>query len=301
VPEVLVTAQPQFAAPQRTSLRRLTFARWLASRDNPLTARVIVNRVWQHHFGEGLVRTPSDFGVMGDRPTHPELLDWLASWFMDQGWSIKKLHRLILSSGAYRMSKLSNPEYAAQDPENRLLWRMPYTRLEVEAIRDSMLAVSGRLNRTMFGPSVYPHIPPAALEGSSDPDKIWKESGEDEASRRTIYVFLKRSMIVPMLEVLDLCDTARSSAKRQTTSVATQALILFNGDFVNRQARYFAERLRREAGSDPRKQIETAYRLALARPPRPEETDAMIEFLSGQSLEEMCRVIFNLNEFAYAD
>jgi hypothetical protein len=301
VPEVLVTAQPRFAAPQRTSRRRLTFARWLASRDNPLTARVIVNRVWQHHFGEGLVRTPSDFGVMGDRPTHPELLDWLTSWFMDQGWSIKKLHRLILSSSAYRMSKLSNPEYAAQDPENRLLWRMPYTRLEVEAIRDSMLAVSGRLNRTMFGPSVYPHIPPAALEGSSDPDKIWKESGEEEASRRTIYVFLKRSMIVPMLEVLDLCDTARSSAKRQTTSVATQALILFNGDFVNRQARYFAERLRKEAGSDPRKQIEIAYRLALARPPQAQETEAMIEFLRGQSLEEMCRVIFNLNEFAYAD
>ena len=173
------------------------------SPDNPLTARVIVNRVWQHHFGEGLVRTPSDFGVMGEKPTHPELLDWLAGWFMDNGWSIKQLHRLILESNAYRMSKQWNAEYAAKDPEDRLLWRMPYQRLEVEAIRDSALAASGQLNPAMFGPSMYPHIPPAALEGSSDPDKIWKESDETEASRRTIYAFLKRSMVVPMLEVLD--------------------------------------------------------------------------------------------------
>lgn len=301
VPEVLAMKQPQFPAPDRTSLRRLTFARWLASRGNPLTARVIVNRVWQHHFGEGLVRTPSDFGVMGEKPTHPELLDWLATWFMDNGWSIKKLHRLILSSSAYRMSKVANPVYAAEDDANRLLWRMPYTRLEVEAIRDSMLAASGRLNPAMYGPSVFPHIPPAALEGSSDPDKIWKESRDTEADRRTIYVFLKRSMIVPMLDLLDLCDTARSSARRQTTSVATQSLVLFNGEFVNRQARHFASRLRREAGEDPARQIDRAYRLALARPPRPQETTAMLAFLGQESLEEMCRVIFNLNEFAYAD
>jgi hypothetical protein len=301
VPEVLVKAALDFPPPQRTSFRRLTFARWLGSRDNPLTARVIVNRVWQHHFGEGLARTPSDFGVMGERPAYPELLDWLASWFMENGWSVKKLHRLILASSAYRMSRQSNAEYAAADPEDRLLWRMPLARLEVEAIRDSMLAVSGRLNRKMFGPSVYPHIPPAALEGSSDPDKIWKESNEEEASRRTVYVFLKRSMIVPMLEVLDLCDTARSSAKRPSTSVATQALTLFNGRFVNQQAGYFAERLRREAGSEPAEQVKLAYRLALARLPEPREMSAMLQFLRQDGLEQMCRVIFNLNEFVYAD
>ena len=237
---------------------------------------MIVNRVWQHHFGEGLVRTPSDFGVMGDKPTHPELLDWLADWFMDDGWSIKKLHRLILASNTYRMSKQWNAEYGAKDPEDRLLWRMPYQRLEVEAIRDSMLAASGQLNPKMYGPSMYPHIPPAALEGSSDPDKIWKASDEREASRRTIYAFVKRSMVVPMLEVLDLCDTSRTAARRQNTSVATQALTLFNGDFVNRQARHLAERLRREAGDDPAKQIDLAYRLALARPPKPAETAAML-------------------------
>ena len=141
------------------------------------------------------------------------------------------------------MSKRSNPAYAAEDPENRLLWRVPYTRLEVEAIRDSMLAVSGTLNTTMYGPSMYPFVPRQALEGSSDPDKIWQPFNEEEASRRTIYAFIKRSMIVPMLDVLDFCDTTRSSAKRINTSVAPQALTLFNGDFVNRQARHLAERL----------------------------------------------------------
>jgi len=301
VPEVLHAGRLDFPAPQRTSMRRLTFARWLVSAENPLTARVIVNRVWQHHFGEGLVRTPSDFGVMGEKPTHPELLDWLARWFMDHGCSVKKLHRLILASNAYRMSKAWNAEYASKDPEDRLLWRMPYQRLEVEAIRDAALAASGRLNGKMFGPSMYPHIPPAALEGNSDPDKIWKESGEEESSRRTIYAFLKRSMLVPMLEVMDLCDISRTAARRQNTSVATQALTLFNGDFVNRQARYFAERLRREAGSDPAAQVDLAYRLALARPARKAEIATMVEFLQREPLEQMCRVIFNLNEFAYVD
>jgi hypothetical protein len=299
-PEVL-GAEPAFPPPDRTSRRRLTLARWITSRENPLTARVIVNRVWQHHFGEGLVRTPSDFGVMGERPTHPELLDWLANWFMENGWSLKKLHRLILTSNAYRMSKQWNADYAEKDPEDRLLWRMPYQRLEVEAIRDSALVASGQLNPRMLGPSMYPHIPPAALEGNSDPDKIWKESDEGETSRRTVYAFLKRSMVVPMLEVLDLCDTARSTAKRRNTSVATQALTLFNGDFVNQQARRLSERLRREAPGDVSAQIDLAYRLTLARPPIAKETAAMREFLTREPLEEMCRVIFNLNEFAYVD
>ena len=286
---------------EHSSGRRLALARWLVDPANPLTARVIVNRVWQHHFGEGLVRTSSDFGVKGEKPTHPELLDWLAAWFMDNGWSIKKLHRLILDSNTYRMSKQWNGEYGVKDPEARLLWRMPYQRLEVEAIRDSVLAVSGQLNPKMFGPSMYPHIPAAALAGNSDPDKIWTESDEREASRRTIYVFLKRSMVVPMLEVLDLCDTSRTSAKRQNTSVATQALTLFNGDFVNRQAAYFAQRLRREAGEEPANQIDLAYRLAVARPPTRDETQILIEFLRREPLEQMCRTIFNLNEFVYVD
>jgi mono/diheme cytochrome c family protein len=306
VPAVLVRTQPGFPAAANTSLRRLTFARWITDPENPLPARVIVNRVWQSHFGEALVRTPSDFGRIGDKPTHPELLDWLANWFIENGWSLKKLHRLIMTSNTYRMSKRSNPAYSAEDPENRLLWRVPYTRLEVEAIRDSMLAVSGNLNSTMYGPSMYPFVPRQVLEGSSDPDKIWKPFNELEASRRTIYTFIKRSMIVPMLDVLDFCDTTRSSAKRINTSVATQALTLFNGDFVNRQARHFASRLSSEAGEDPRRRIEHAYGLAFSRRATDGEIASMLRFLKAEGGNEhawvqLCRVILNMNELVYTD
>ena len=330
-------AFPDWAESNHTSLRRLALARWIAGRDNPLTARVIVNRVWQFHFGEGIVRTPSDFGLMGERPTHPQLLDWLASRFVEHGWSLKKLHRLVMTSSTYRMSKEWNPAYGTEDPENRLFWRVPYRRLEVEAIRDSMLAVSGRLNPRMYGPSMYPYVPPAALEGSSDPDKIWRPFDEADASRRTIYAFVKRSMIVPLLEVLDLCDTTKSSAERINTAVPTQALTLFNGEFVNRQARHLAERLIREAGADPGDRIERAYRLAFARPPTEDEQKSLLAFLreeaersatesnaptgpdpatgpsagpdpihtrqqaERQALVQLCRVIFNMNEFVYTD
>jgi hypothetical protein len=325
VPTVLASAQPKFPPPgQHTSRRRLTLARWITSPSNPLTARVLVNRVWQFHFGEGLVRTPSDFGVSGQPPTHPELLDWLAGWFIQEGWSLKKLHHLILTSNTYRMSKRWDPVQGAMDPENKLLWRFPYRRLEVEAIRDSMLAASGRLNGKMYGPSMYPHVPREALSGHSDPDKIWPPFEEGEASRRTVYAFTKRSMIVPMLEVLDLCDTARTSARRVVTTVAPQALSLFNGDLVNRQAGHFADRLVREAGAEPDKQIDRAYRLALCRRPTALERTALVQFLQQEAeslikesaaagkpmgavqarqraLQQACRVIFNLNEFVYAD
>jgi hypothetical protein len=325
MPAVLVRQQPEFPPPGlHTSGRRITLARWIASRDNPLTARVIVNRVWQFHFGEGLVRTPSDFGIMGEPPTHPELLDWLTNWFVENGWSFKKLHRLILTSNTYRMSKEWKDDYGASDPENQLLWRVPYRRLEVEAIRDSMLVVSGRLNPKMYGPAMFPFVPKEALEGHADRLSIWPAYDEVESSRRTIYAHVKRSMIVPMLEVLDLCDTTKSSARRSVTSVAPQALTLFNGHFVNQQAAHFATRLASEAGSDPERQLELAFRLALCRSPTNIERAALRSFLQGEStrmrgefnsvgqpvteatarhrtLEQVCRVIFNLNEFAYTD
>ncbi len=347
VPVALTTKQPAFPAPDEfTTRRRLTVANWIASADNPLTARVIVNRVWQHHFGEGLVRTASDFGLIGTAPTHPELLDWLADWFVKEGgWSLKRLHRLILASatwqqaGKYASARVreyegtttSSPTLSdartlspsdAQDPENLLLSRFPYRRLEVEAIRDSMLAVGGRLNTRVGGPSMYPEVPKEALAGSSDPEKIWKPFDEADASRRTVYAFLKRSFMVPMLELLDVCDTTQSGDKRAVTSVAPQALTLFNGEFVNRQARHFADRLRREAGAEAAAQIHLAWRLALARAPRPEELAAMQRFLVAETasqlkeaahksiamdaaahaaLTQMCRVVLNLNEFVYPD
>jgi len=324
MPAVLAESQPVFPAPKRTSLRRLTLAQWIANPENPLTARVIVNRVWQHHFGEGLVRTPSDFGRMGERPTHPELLDWLSHWFVQEGWSLKKLHRLILTSNSYRMAKSWNPKYGAEDPENRMLWRVSPRRLEVEAVWDSALTVSGQLNPQMYGPSMYPFVPEAALQGHSDPDKIWKPFDERDASRRAIYAFIKRSMLVPLFEVLDFCDTARTAASRQVTSVAPQALSLLNGDFINRQSRYFADRLETEAGPNPGEQIEQAYLLALCRSVTAREKTEMLAFLEREAkqrlveysntpsaadqakarreaLQQMCRVIFNLNEFAYTD
>lgn len=298
-PALIAAGYEALQAGERTSRRRLAFANWLASPRNALTARVIVNRVWQWNFGVGLVRTPSDFGVMGQRPTHPELLDWLAAWFIENGWSIKKLNALILASNTYRMSKAVNPEYAAADPENLLLWRVPYRRMEAEAILDSMAFASGRLRSEMYGPPVYPEIPKEALEGSSDPDKIWQPFDESKGDRRAIYMIVKRSLMVPLLEVLDFCDTARSAAERQSTSVAPQALQLFNGVYVNRQARALAERLRREAGDDPSRQIDLAFRLALARAPTADESKRLTAFVGQQSLVELCRVLLNLNEFVY--
>lgn len=326
VPAVLVPHQPKLLAPTPyTTRRRLSLARWIADPENPLTARVIVNRVWQFHFGKGLVETSSDFGVLGAEPEHLELLNWLTHWFVhDADWSLKKLHRLILASNTYRMSKQSHPEYTQTDPENNFLWRFPYRRLEVEAIRDSMLSASGRLNRKMHGPSTYLSVPKEALDGHSDPGKIWKPLNEQEASRRTVYALIKRSMVVPMLEVLDLCDSTRSSAKRNITSVPTQALTLFNGEFVNRQSRHFADRLYQDVGGSPEKQIERAYRLALCRVPTPSELKTLKTFIQRESrqlvleaekenasisqaeadrlaLVRLCRVIFNLNEFVYPD
>jgi hypothetical protein len=311
VPAVLVEKQPVFATPSPyTTQRRLTLARWIAGPANPLTARVIVNRVWAWHFGEGLVRTPSDFGVLGQKPTHPELLDYLADWFVREGWSIKKLNRLILTSNTYRMSKRQNADYMAKDPEDRLLWRVPYRRLEVEAIRDAMLAVSSQLNPRMYGPSMYPRIPREAIEGHSDPNIVWKPSAEKETARRSIYIHVKRSLLVPLLETLDFCDTARTAARRSVTTVAPQALTLFNSEFVNRQAQHLADRLEKEVGPDPGKQIERVFLLALCRLPNEREKSTLLKYLEAQAqggvipLEaraQMCRVVLNLNEFVYPD
>ena len=326
VPAVLSKTQPAFPTPtERSSQRRLGLARWLADPANPLTARVIVNRVWQYHFGHGLVRTPNDFGLMGAPPTHPELLDWLADWFVkDAKWSLKSLHKIIATSSTYRMSKAANADHAAADPENRLLWRVPLRRLEVEAIRDSILAVSGQLHPKMFGPAMKPAIPAAALEANTDKQSVWKMSEEPEASRRTIYAFIKRGLVVPMLEVLDLGDTVHSCPQRQVTTVAPQALSLFNNEFVIKQAGHFAARVAREAGADATAQIDRLWRLALCRAPSRAEQSAMLEFrraeterlvaefaASGKSLapttadraalEQICRAVFNLNEFVYPE
>lgn len=311
LPAVLVANQPNFlTADEHSTRRRLTLARWIASRDNPLTARVIVNRVWMYHFGEALVRTPGDFGKRGEKPTHPELLDWLAGWFVDQGWSLKALHRLIVTSSSYRMSRRWNEEYGERDPEARLLWRFPVRRLEAEAVRDTLLAVSGQLNAGMGSPGVRPEIPKAALEGHPDFNTVWRADPPEVANRRTVYVHAKRSLLVPLVESLDLCDTTRSAARRPVTTIAPQALMLFNGGFVTDQARHLADRLAREAGNDLDDQLTLAYRLLLCREPTARERETLRAYLTRQqkaglsrdeARRQVCRVLLNLNEVVYPD
>jgi hypothetical protein len=320
VPAVLSREQPVFLPPgEFSSRRRLSLANWVIDPANPLTARVIVNRVWQHHFGVGLVATSSDFGDRGARPTHPELLDWLADWFVhDANWSLKKLHKLILESEAYQASSAAAPSHLSVDPQNQLLGHYPLRRVDVEVIRDSILDVSGELNTQMHGPAVYLPIAKEVVAAHTDKEGAWRLSPPDQVKRRTIYAYLKRTLLVPMLEVFDLCDVNQTTERRVTTSIAPQALTLYNGQFVNEQSAAFAQRLLREAGAEPEKQIDLAYRLALARRPQPDELSAMLSYLAEETTEQakehptvsaaesqrlalvqFCRAIFNLNEFVY--
>jgi hypothetical protein len=285
----------------RTSWRRRGFAEWLASKDNPLTARVMVNRIWQHHFGEGIVRTPSNFGKTGEAPAHPQLLDWLATEFMQQGWSIKAMHRLIMNSETYQMVSDDNPAGLKVDRDNKLLWRMPRRRLEGEAIRDSILAVAGNLDRTVGGPAVHPYIDPALFQSSSKRTWHGKPDSDPSTWRRSVYVFSKRSIPLPMLEVFDKPDSVASCARRNRSTIAPQALILMNNAFVLMEAKKFAERLRKEAGPDPAEQVDLAFQLALSRKPSSKELKESVAFLrtGEQSLLDFSQAMLNLNEFVY--
>jgi mono/diheme cytochrome c family protein len=282
--------------------RRAAFADWVASPKNPLTARVMVNRLWQHHFGEGIVRSASNFGKTGERPTHPELLDWLASEFIARGWSIKAMHRLMLNSRAYQMSSGDRADGLKTDPENRLLWRQARARLEGEVLRDSILAVAGTLDTKMGGPGIHPYIDPSLWAGSSGRTWPGKPNSDPETWRRSVYIFQKRTIQVPMMELFDAPNGIVSCARRNRSTIATQALILMNNDFVRDQAKRFAQRLRREAGADPAAQINLAFELALARPPSPQERAESLAFVEQgpDALTDFAQAIFSLNEFAYA-
>ena len=285
-----------------SSHRRRQFAEWIASRENPLTARVMVNRIWQHHFGEGIVRSASNFGITGEPPSHPELLDWLAVEFMDRGWSIKHVHRLLLNSKAYQRSSDDMAANTAIDPDNRQFWRMPRQRLEAEIIRDQILAVAGTLDKTMGGPAVRPFIDPSLWQSSTS--RVWdgKEIGDPETLRRSIYVFSKRSIRYPMFEAFDQPDMASSCARRNTSTVAPQALLMMNNAELFAQAKIFAQRLLDEVGESPEAQVERAFELALGRPPRADETSRATAFVqeSPTGLVDLCQTLFNLNEFVYA-
>jgi hypothetical protein len=290
---------PEPPADARSSYRRRGFAEWLTSKQNPLTARVMVNRLWQHHFGEGIVRTPSNFGKMGERPSHPELLDWLAIEFVDRGWSMKQMHKLMLTSRAYQMASTDQPASAAVDPENRWFWRAPRERLEAEVIRDEIMAVSGALDRTLGGPSIFPYIDPDLFEESSR--RTWRGKPDDDPStwRRSIYVFLKRSIRYPMFETFDQPNLVNPIDRRNRTTIAPQALILMNNGMVLTQARIFAERLKKDAGDDVARQVERAFRLALSRPPDAFERRESVAFVQQAGLADFCHALLNLNEFVY--
>ena len=291
--------------------RRTVLADWIASPENPLTARVMANRVWQYHFGRGIVRSSSNLGTQGDKPTHPELLDWLATELIAQGWSLKALHRVILNSDAYQMSSRPEPEALAADPTNDRLWRFDMRRLTAEEIRDSILAITGSLSLKMYGPGVYPEIPAEVMAGQSVPGAGWGKSSFEDQARRSVYVHVKRSLILPILETFDLAETDRSSPVRFATTQPTQALGMLNGSFMNKQAQAFAARLKKEAGADTPKQVELAFHLATGRKPTGKEISRGVALISALrqkdgasaelALESFCLVVLNLNEFLYLD
>jgi hypothetical protein len=303
-----VLAQGAAPGPETASGRR-ALALWLTSPQNPLTARVLVNRLWQHHFGRGLVATPSDFGTRGERPSHPELLDWLASEFVRTGWSIKSMHRLLLHSMVYQQSSTPSAPARELDPDNRWFSRQNRTRLEGEVLRDSLLAISGSLNTTLAGPSVFPPIPADITRVS----KNWNVTDNPaEHGRRSIYIFARRNLRFPFLEAFDSPDSNFSCPERGRSITAPQSLTLLNSETVLEAARHTSARLQR-AQASVQGQIQHAYRLILGRQPTSEEETLSRQFLDASTaraesaqpsltgLTELCRALFNLNAFVYAD
>ena len=285
--------------PDDEGARRAALAGWIASPDNVLTWRSIANRVWQYHFGRGIVDTPNDFGRNGSLPTHPELLDWLAVELKENGQSLKALHRLIVRSAAYRQSSRSDPARAAKDADNRWLWRQNRQRLDAESVRDSILLVSGTLDDAMGGPGF------ALFQFKDDHSPIYDHAAPGVADnpavrRRTVYRFVVRSVPNPFLECLDGADPNINIPVRSTTITALQALALLNDDFIVSQSKALAARLERERGDDPGR-IERAYRLALSRPPRPDEKAALVAYARKFGLPGACRVLLNTNEFMFVD
>lgn len=268
-----------------TTGRRLALARWITGPDNPLTARVLVNRVWLNHFGRGLVNTPGDFGATGEQPTHPELLDWLAREFMAGGWKLKRMHRLIMTSTAYRQSSVRDDQRAALDPEDRLYWRMPLRRLDAEAVRDRILATSGVLNLKMFGPPIPVKEDGVGqvVVGPDAPQPGAQLPAGHEAFRRSLYVQARRSQPLAVLHVFDQPVMETNCDRRASSTVATQALMLMNSQFILRQAGYFAARVRQLESGDPARQVQAAWQLAFGRQPESDELERALAFLAAQT------------------
>ncbi|MGK0185583.1 MAG: hypothetical protein ACI9R3_001361 [Verrucomicrobiales bacterium] len=328
VPTLERTFDPPHAG-SRTTRRRLQWAQWLTDPQNPLTARVFVNRLWQHHFGKALVRTPNNFGYLADPPTHPELLDWLAAEFLSKGGSVKAMHRLILTSETWQQSSLHPRamEIEQTDDSNRLWWRAERRRLDAEALRDSMLMVSGELDLKIGGEGFKVTVHPEALEGLSRKTAAWLASPAEDQKRRSIYLYLKRGLLPPMMSAFDLCDTSQSCGKRDVTTVPTQALVMLNNSFVHERSQHLAAILFEQTPhlSNPQNHLmemaNLAWRHILMRDPTERELESVSRYfqdrlkvhnsvngeintgLSPQqlTLASLCHVLINSNEFVYLD
>jgi hypothetical protein len=293
--------------PESTPRPRAELAKWIVDKDNPLTARVMVNRIWHYHFGRGIVATPNDFGRVGARPTHPELLDYLANELVTGGYSLKHIHRLILNSNTYQQASTPPGDPAskalttAKDPENKLLWRFNRQRLEAEQIRDAILAVAGTLNHKQGGPSVMVPIDQGLVHQLYKPSQWAPAKDPTEYTRRSIYLIAKRNLRLPFMEVFDAPDAQVSCPRRESSTHAPQALELLNGAFTNEQAEALAKRLEAEAPGNVRKQIDLGYRLVTSRPARPQEIQAALIFLKTQPMREFALALLNLNSFLYVN
>ncbi|MEN9572481.1 MAG: hypothetical protein RL514_336 [Verrucomicrobiota bacterium] len=327
-PDILVAdARPELAPD--VNQPRTQLARWIADAQNPLTARVLANRVWQHHFGAGLVKTPNDFGLHGDRPSHPELLDWLASTLMEGGWRLKPLHRMLVLSATYGQASGESVQYSVfsvqsgkaparggsklntgllstehlqpsvADPENRLLSHFNRRRLSAEEIRDAMLAVAGRLNLRLGGPSVMLPVDAELVKLLYKPAQWQPTKDVTEHNRRSLYLLAKRNLRLPFMEAFDAPALQTTCARRESSTHAPQALELLNGKFSNDLATAFAKRLEAECGANPERLVERAYQLATGRSPAPSERQLALAFLRDQPLREFALTMFNLNAFLY--
>ncbi|MHC4875054.1 MAG: PSD1 and planctomycete cytochrome C domain-containing protein [Planctomycetota bacterium] len=319
---VVVPAVPEVLKLERSEegeglTSRRDLAGWMTSPGNPLTWRVMANRLWHYHFGQGLVRTPSNFGRLAETPSHPQLLDWLANELRHRG-SLKQLHRLIVTSAVYRQSSAPNDRSLAIDEGNRLLWRMNRRRLEAEPLRDAFLTVSGQLNPQMGGPGIYPRIRPELLVASQRNKWPTVKQEGPQHWRRSVYVYVKRQLQLPLLEMFDSPSTNHSCSERGRSLVPTQSLVLLNDEFVRQQSRLFADRVRDESSADPHDRINRAIQIAIGRQPSMREVNQGAAFISAQeqllieegqtpdaardeALADFCHVLMNLSEFVYVD
>ena len=313
-PEILaapVVHVPDEYTVGKSSGKRRVLAEWMASAGNPMTARVMANRLWQHHFGRGIVRSSNNFGFIGEKPTHPELLNWLAGELISGGWKLKRIHKLIMMSKTYQMNSKGNELALAKDPNNDHFWRYDMRRLSAEEIRDSILMLTGKLNLKMGGPSIYTEVPRDVLATASRPGGAWGNSSDEDRNRRSVYIFVKRSLHEPFLSAFDWADTDNTCDVRFVTTVPTQTLTLLNSKFLNDSAEALAKYVEKKAPDDIKAQVTHALHNATHRKPTDQDIQDGLDLIKDlkantkanqeDAMHRFCLLVLNLNEFLYLD